>query len=102
MTWSLKARDLVRDPRCVLHSAVTDPDGGDGELKLYGRAVVADDELREGCREGWWFTRPETATVFALRIEETTFVSWDADGGEMTVRRWSPRAGYTVKRRRYP
>jgi hypothetical protein len=102
MTWSLKARDLVRDPRCVLHSAVTDPDGGDGELKLYGRAVVAEDELREGCREGWWFRRPETATVFALRIEETTFVSWDADGGEMTVRRWSPRAGYTVKRRRYP
>jgi hypothetical protein len=102
MTWSLKARDLVRDPRCVLHSAVTDPDGGDGELKVYGRAVVADDELREGCREGWWFTRPETATVFALRIEETTFVSWDADGGEMTVRQWSPRAGYTVKRRRYP
>jgi hypothetical protein len=102
MTWSLKARDLMRDPRCVLHSSVTDPDGGDGELKLYGRAVVADDELREGCREGWWFTRPETATVFALRIEETTFVSWDADGGEMTVRQWSPRAGYTVKRRRYP
>ena len=102
MTWSLKARDLLRDPRCVLHSAVTDPDGGDGELKLYGRAVVAEDELREGCREGWWCTRPETATVFALRIEETTFVSWEADGGEMTARRWSPRAGYTVTRRRYP
>ena len=23
MTWSLKARDLLSDPRCVLHSAVT-------------------------------------------------------------------------------
>jgi hypothetical protein len=26
MSWSVKARDLARDPRCVLHSAVSDPD----------------------------------------------------------------------------
>src|SRR5207237_9980532 len=84
MTWSLKTRDLLRDPRCVLHSAVSDPNGGDGELKLYGRVNEADDELRDSCREGWWFTRPETATVFALDIEEATFVCWDAEGGEMT------------------
>jgi Pyridoxamine 5'-phosphate oxidase len=102
MTWSLKARDLRRDPRCVLHSAVTDPDAGEGELKLYGRAVVASDELRQGCREGWWFTRPETATVFALAIGQATFVSWDTEGAEMTARRWTPREGYTVARRRYP
>jgi hypothetical protein len=34
MAWSLKAEDLQRDPRYVLHSAVTDPDSGEGELKL--------------------------------------------------------------------
>jgi hypothetical protein len=34
MSWSLKRRDLLRDPRCVLHSAISDPDSGEGELKL--------------------------------------------------------------------
>jgi hypothetical protein len=34
MTWSGKAADLRRDPRYVLHSVVTGPDAGQGELKL--------------------------------------------------------------------
>ena len=42
MTWSQKARDLLRDPRCVLHSVVSGPDNGEGELKLHGSAVQAD------------------------------------------------------------
>jgi len=102
MTWSLKARDLLRDARCVVHSAVTDPDAGEGELKIYGRAVVAAGDVRDACREGWWHRRPETATVFALAIEQATFVSWDTEGAEMTARRWSARSGYSVSRRRYP
>ena len=36
MSWSGKARDLRRDPRCVLHSAISGPDAGEPELKLYG------------------------------------------------------------------
>ena len=47
MTWSGKAADLLRDPRYVLHSAVTGPDSGEGELKLYGSAVEAGQELRD-------------------------------------------------------
>src|SRR2546428_13245832 len=58
MSWSLKTRDLLRDPRCVLHSAVTGPDSGEGELKLYGRAIEADDEIRTSCAEGWWLKQP--------------------------------------------
>ena len=31
MMWrSLKARDLLRDPRCVVHTVVTDPTGAEG------------------------------------------------------------------------
>lgn len=37
MVWSLKTRDLLRDPRCVLHGAITAPDAGEAEVKLYGR-----------------------------------------------------------------
>jgi hypothetical protein len=103
MPWSLKRRDLLRDPRCVLHSAVSGPDSGEGELKLYGRVVEADEETRSACREGWWVGRPaDSATVFVLDIERATFISWDGGRGEMTVRRWSPERGYRETTRSYP
>ena len=103
MSRSLKARDLLRDPRCVLHSAVTGPDNAEGELKIYGRAEAADEELRSSCPQGWWADRPaESALVFSLAIEQAAFVSWDLERGEMTVRRWSPGRGYTETTRGYP
>ena len=41
MMWrSRKALDLLREPRCAVHSAVCDPNGSDGEFKLYGRALT--------------------------------------------------------------
>ena len=49
MMWrSVKALDLLRDPRCVVHSTVSDRDGTEGEFKVYGRAreVNDPDELR--------------------------------------------------------
>lgn len=33
MAWSRKADDLPRDPRYVLHSAVTGPDNGEGGIQ---------------------------------------------------------------------
>lgn len=83
---SLKTRDLLRDSRCVLHSAVTSPDEAEGELKLYGDAVEADDQIRDSCR-GWWFERPRaTATVFVLHVEQASFVSWDIERGRTDSR----------------
>ena len=103
MSWSMKTRDLRRDPRCVLHSAVSDPDSGEGELKLYGRATKVDDRLRDGAREAWWVGRPgEAASVFSLEIEQATFISWDLERSEMSVRRWSPQRGYSEAKRNYP
>ena len=102
MSRSLKTHDLERDPRCTLHSTITGPDNGEGELKLYGRAVQADDEVRDRC-EGWWTERPRsTATVFVLNIEQAAFVSWDTERGQMIVRRWSPQRGYIESTREYP
>ena len=49
MMWrSVKALDLLRDPRCVVHSTVSNRDGTEGEFKVYGRAVEVTDpeELR--------------------------------------------------------
>jgi hypothetical protein len=104
MPWSLKVRDLERDPRCVLHSAVMDPDATEGELRLYGRAVEVDDPaVRNGAPNAWWVGRPvEEARVFALAIEEATFITWDFEGGLMTARRWSAEEGYREAERPYP
>jgi len=86
MTRSLKTSDLLRNPVCVLHSAISDPDGAEGELRLYGHAVRVQDQIREGCRDAWWANGPrESAEVFSLDIEEATFVSWDIECGSSSI-----------------
>jgi hypothetical protein len=103
MAWTLKVQDLERDPRCTFHSAVTGPNAGEGELKLYGRAIEAGDDLRAACRDAWWTEEPhEAARVFTLTIEEAAFVTWGYESGEMTLRRWSPDAGFKTSQRSYP
>jgi pyridoxamine 5'-phosphate oxidase-like protein len=103
MSWSEKTRDLLRDPRCSLHSAITGPDSAEGELKLDGRAAEANDRLRTACSQGWWSAQPrEAAVVFELDIERAVFISWDLEHAEMISMRWSSRRGYAEARRRYP
>ena len=48
MMWqSRKALDLLRDPRCTVHTTVSDRHGSEGEFKLYGRGLeVRDPEKR--------------------------------------------------------
>ena len=43
MGGSTKSLDLQRDPRCCLHSATEDKNVGDGDAKLWGRAVAVTD-----------------------------------------------------------
>jgi predicted pyridoxine 5'-phosphate oxidase superfamily flavin-nucleotide-binding protein len=103
MTWSKKAHDLLRDPRYVLHSVVSGPDNGEGELKLHGSAVNATLRLRAAAADTWWSAQPpEQAAVFSLRIATALFVEWDIEHGLMTVHRWSPRDGYSNTTRGYP
>lgn len=100
MPGSLKARDLLRDPRCVVHSIVVSKDGDEGDAKVYGCARdVRDADARERygvaleAAIGW---RPEgDFHLFAvdvdqlgwMRIEEgkTHLASWSPEGG---VRSW--------------
>lgn len=103
MAWSRKAADLWRDPRYVLHSAVTGPDNGEGELKLYGSAVEAGHDLRSAAAGAWWSGWPaEKAIVFSLSIDQAVFIGWDTGHGLMTVHQWSPRRGYSQASRTYP
>jgi hypothetical protein len=103
MTWSRKSADLRRDPRYVLHSAITDPDAGEGEFKVYGVAVVADKDLREAAAEAWWVASPpDKAIVFSLHIAQAVFIDWNIERGQMIVHRWSGRSGYEQSHRSYP
>lgn len=79
MMWrSVKALDLQRDPRCVVHSLVTDKDGADGDVKVYGRAVeISNSEERDRYgaalydRIGW---RPSgDFHLFAVDIDEVGY-----------------------------
>jgi hypothetical protein len=74
MMWqSRKALDLLRDPRCVLHSCATDRMGPEGDAKISGRAIdVRDLELRQAYREAvkaridW---APDAPTFHAFSID---------------------------------
>jgi hypothetical protein len=102
MMWrSPKALDLLRDPRCAVHSCTTDREGTEGDFKLYGTAAdIREPELREAYREaiyariGWAPDEPNFH-LFAVDIDSAGFVifgteryglAWDPQGG---LRRWS-------------
>lgn len=103
MARSAKAADLKRDPRYTLHSVVTHPDSGEGELKLYGSAVEAGQDLRGAAASAWWLAWPlDKAIVFRLTITQAAFIEWDTGSGVMTVRRWSPGGGYSQSSQSYP
>lgn len=101
---SAKRRDLFRDPRCALHSLITDPNGAEGEFKLYGRAVLVEDRgVHEGDYDAWWKSQPsDKYALFSLDIESVAFVAWDIAEGQMTLESWTIEGGLRARRRAYP
>ena len=100
---SPKWDDLRRDARCVLHSSVSDINGTEGELKVYGRAVPTVEPAIVDAPGTWWKGRPrERYGVFIIEIEEAVLVRWSTDQSRMTTSRWSPHTGATERTREYP
>ena len=97
MMWrSPKALDLLRDPRCVVHSVVSRRDGDEGDFKLYARVVeVQDAARRERYREtikariDWAPDEPEYH-LFALDVDSAGFVIF---GQERYGLAWNPESG---------
>ena len=80
MMWqSRKALDLLRDPRCVVHSTVVDRKGSEGEFKVYGHAVdITDLDERRRFGDAVFAAigfRPEEPEFhcFAVSIESVAF-----------------------------
>ena len=104
MMWqSPKAHDLLRDPRYVAHSVVTNRSGEEGDFKLYGRVRdIQESETRARYRAAIkaridWEPHEPHFHLFVLDVDAAGFVifgedryglAWDADRG---LRRWSQR-----------
>src|SRR3954449_9831673 len=97
MLWgSQKARDLERDPRVLVHGIVTGPEGGDGELKVRGRAVEVSDVALQGhyaaavAEELGW--RPEVGWfhLFEVDVEHVAYVRYVHETGDQFVTTWPP------------
>jgi len=99
MMWrSLKALDLLRDPRCTIHSSIRDRVASEGEFKLHGRAVDIQDPERRRCycdalykKIGW---KPAERNYHLFAVEITSAALFVAKGNARLVKRW--RAGEPV------
>ena len=98
---SNKAKDLLRDPRCVLHNAVTNPECTDQEFKLRGRAIeVNDQETRQkfavAVKEKLGFeVGDEPMHLFAFDVESAGAVKIEDE--KMWTRAWPNRDEWSVR-----
>jgi hypothetical protein len=100
MMWqSRKALDLLRDPRCVVHTCTTDRMGTEGDTKIYGRAVDVDDpELRQTYRDTVkeridWAPDEPNFHAFSIDVESAGFITF---AEPKTVISWDPGRGTRV------
>lgn len=104
MMWqSRKALDLLRDPRCVVHSQALSMDGTDGDVKLYGRALdVADERQRDDYGGalyeaiGW---RPD-GEFHLFAVDLVRAGSWQVVDGEPVSHTWHDDASARSAERR--
>lgn len=79
-----KALDLLRDPRCTIHSTTSNKDGKQGDAKLWGRATPLAEHRIEGYwqwvfeQTGWRANGP--AHIFTIDIESAAYVAFTSDG----------------------
>ena len=72
-------------------------------MKLSARALDAPEAVRRAPADAWWSAhRDEAARVVTLRITEAVLVTWDLEGGTMTIARWTPEAATRERTRTYP
>ena len=97
---SVKALDLLRDPRAYLHTPVLDAElGRPGEFKLRARAFLIEDEGYRhavqdavAARSGW--RPPDDWRFFRQEIEGAAFHEYDEAAEAHVLKRWTPGRGY--------
>lgn len=104
---ALKARDLRRDPRCCLVTALADKDDLSGEAKLYARAhEVTDPEEWDRVRRSFLAERgfdmgePGGSHLFELRVEAAAHQR--VEGEDWCTSSWREGGGVRERRRTGP
>jgi hypothetical protein len=97
MMWqSTKARDLLRDPRILVHSVITHRDGTEGEFKIRGTARAEHDPAVQrryadaAASNLGWMPEPGLFHLFETDISEVTVISYDPPSGDQRVAMWPP------------
>jgi hypothetical protein len=99
MSASMKAHDLRRDPRVLLHSLVPGPEPS-AEVKVRGTVREATDPKTQhryaaavADRIGW---QPVVGRfiLFAVDIDDLTYIGYDPDTGGQHVARWPADVEY--------
>lgn len=105
MPRSVKALDLLRDPRAYLHTPILDAElGRPGEFKLRATALVVDDaDVRSAIQEavetrGGW-RPPAEWRFFRLDIESAAFHEYDEAADVHVLKTWTPERGYVAATR---
>lgn len=100
MRSSTKARDLYRDPRILLNSIITGPEAGPPEIKVRGtvriesqRDVLERYAATVAAEIGW---QPVVGqfTLFAVDIDDITYIGYDPDTHGQHLARWPDDVEY--------
>lgn len=95
MPRSVKALDLLRDPRFALHSGSDDPPGWAGDAKVAGRAEhVTDERRRLVVGED-----DSESHVFRCEIEELVVVQLNESRDRLVIDSWHPGRGLERRER---
>lgn len=101
MMWhSMKAADLLRDSRILVHNAVSNRDGQSGEFKLRGNArdeTGLDVQRQYASEVGQslgWDPVPGKFHLFAVGFDDVTYVHYDGPTGDQYVVQWPPAREY--------
>jgi hypothetical protein len=106
MLWaSMKALDLRRDARCVIHSVVSDVGGSEGEFKVRGQAIEVQDletwqRYRKVFAERWGLHTPERFHIFSIDIETVSSIGWEENGQCQVIKHWGKDSGLKETRRK--
>jgi len=106
MRWSVKALDLLRDPRLAVHSATADAELTLGDAKLSGLAVEETDPetIRrfgaDSAEEHDGADPPEAFHLFRIDIGEIGLVRIGDPADHLVIESWSETAGYRRTERR--
>ena len=88
---SRKAADVKRDPRLLVHSIITGREEPGGEVKVRGTARLVDDEAvhrrfaAEVSKALPWSPEPGRFHLFALELEQITYIRYDDSGDQHLV-----------------